>query len=430
MPGPRESNGGRPVLDRTGLAEAVAILGGMILFLALIYELHAPPVDGGFLNPPLIAAAGLILLWPVRRYPVVRALMLSAGLLLLLWFMARLSLVLAPFVVVYLLAFLFDPLVSYLHARRGIPRAVSSLAVTALLLGAFFLVIFLLIPSIVNQLDILAGRLLGSVSGLREWLLTTPLLDQLEETGVIDKNELIARLSEMIEQQADALTDSIPEAARQIVTSITSFLGTFMILTVTPVVHYYTLKDYPFIKRRLVELFPTFGGRRDYLVEAGGIVGNYLRGQLTISAIAAFNVSVALIILDVPFALLIGIIGGVLNMVPNLGIIITHIIGLLVALVFGDPWYVDALIIAAVLFGQGLIEQSILTPNILSHAVSLHPVLIILALFVFGYFLGLFGLLIAVPATALMMTIYKANRERMTLELASDRASDRGGQAL
>jgi hypothetical protein len=71
-----------------------------------------------------------------------------------------------------------------------------------------------------------------------------------------------------------------------------------------------------------------------------------------------------------------------------------------------------------VLLGQALLEQSILTPNILSHHVGLHPLLILLSLFVFGYFLGIFGLLIAVPATALLMTFYEAYRNGMAMDLS------------
>jgi len=73
--------------------------------------------------------------------------------------------------------------------------------------------------------------------------------------------------------------------------------------------------------------------------------------------------------------------------------------------------------VVIVLLGQNLLEQSILTPNILSHQVGLHPVLILLSLFVFGFFLGIFGLLIAVPTTALLATYYKAYRKELQLDL-------------
>ena len=145
-------------------------------------------------------------------------------------------------------------------------------------------------------------------------------------------------------------------------------------------------------------------------MQASGIVGNYLRGQLTISAIAALNVTIALLLFDVPFALLIGLLGGLLNMIPTLGILLTNIVGVLLAIIFGDPWLVDVIIVVAVLGAQSLLEQTVLTPNILSYQVGLHPVLILLSLFVFGYFLGVLGLIVAVPVTALVVTAYETYR--------------------
>src|SRR5690606_40909927 len=86
---------------------------------------------------------------------------------------------------------------------------------------------------------------------------------------------------------------------------------------------------------------------------------------------------------------------------------------------FGDPWYWDVIIILAVLLGESILEQTVLTPNIMSYQVGLHPVIIIISLFVFGYFMGWIGLLIAVPMTALIMTVYKTYRDRIQFELSN-----------
>ena len=392
--------------------DVALIAAGVTLFLVLLFVMQE------FLSPPLVAFAGALLLWPVRRYQPVRALAMATAFLLTFWFLEKLSTVLIPFVVVYLLAYLFNPLVTEAHRRFRVPRWVSSFLVTALVLGVLTVIVLLLVPSLIGQIKVLATRLLESVTELREWLATTSALDPLEEVGLLDKDTLLTQLSVALQEQTTRLTSSLPEAVQNLLGSVGSILGVLTLIGIVPVILYFTLKDYPHITRRLVELFPTFGGQRDYLVKTSVVVGNYLRGQLTISAIAAVNVSLFLYILEVPFSLLIGLLAGLLNMIPNLGAIITNIIGVLIALVFGDPWYWDVVKVMAVLTAQGLLEQSVLTPNILSHHVGLHPVLIILSLFVFGYFLGIFGLLIAVPVTALIMTVYKAYRDQVTLDLA------------
>jgi predicted PurR-regulated permease PerM len=192
-------------------------------------------------------------------------------------------------------------------------------------------------------------------------------------------------------------------------------LGIATLVALVPVLLFYTLRDYPYIQESLTELFPTAGGRRDYLVQAGSIVGQYLRGQLMISSIAAFNVSLLLFLFDIPFWLLIGLTAGLLNFIPQLGAIITMIVGGSVAFILGG--WLKAAVTILVLLGQSFLEQSVLTPNILSYQVGLHPLLVLFSLLTFGTFLGVFGLLIAVPLTAILITAYRAYREELTLEL-------------
>jgi predicted PurR-regulated permease PerM len=400
------------LFQRLTAFETVLIAGGFVLFLVLLYEMEVPSPDGSFLTPPLVAAAGAILLWPLRHHYAVRALLFSGGFLLLLWFVDRVSGVLIPFVSVYLIAYLLNPAVERLDRRFGVPRWLSSLGTTVFVVGGLVVIGLILVPNVINQIETLSTRMIDGIDALRSWLAALPLLDRLEGAGLIDKQTVLRELTQLVQTQADRL----PQTAERLVRSLGSILGVFTLLAIAPVLLFYTLKDYPAIKDALIGLFPTAGGRRDYLVKAGTIVGSYLRGQIIISLIAAFNVSVALLLLDVPFGLLIGVIGGLLNFVPNLGTIVTMALGGLIAFLFGG--WVELLIVVAVLLGQAALEQSILTPNILGYQVGVHPVLVLLSLLVFGAFMGVFGLFIAVPATALLLTGYRAYREELTLELS------------
>ena len=407
---------------RQPYAEVVLLAGGVVLFVMMLSAMARAASGAPFLSPVLIALALSALIWPVRHSIGARGVFVALALVLGLWALDVLSGVLAPFVAMYLLAFLFDPLVTRAHERFNVPRFASSLVVTLLFVGLMVLILLLLIPRLFGELEALAVGILGSVSHVRDWLMTTTLLDDLEASGLIDKQELLRDLTSTIQQRLGRLADSIPVVAEHLLGYATSLFGVVTILAIIPVILYYTLKDYPFIKRRLVELFPTVGGEHAYLVEAGGVVGNYLRGQLTISAIAAFNVSVGLSLFNVPYALIIGLLAGILNLIPNLGAIITNVIAILMMLVFGrEPWYQDVLIVVSVLGAQSLLEQSVLTPKILSHSVGLHPVLIILSLFVFAHFLGWFGLIIAVPATALLMAFYKSRRDDWSFDVPRTR---------
>lgn len=401
----------RSAFERMTAFETVLIAGGVVLFLVLLYQMQVPTQEESFLNPPLVGLAGALLLWPLRRQKAARALLISGGVLLLLWTIDKLSRVLVPFAAVYLLAYLLNPLVQALRERFRVPRWASSLLITGVAVGTFALIILILAPNVAGQVEVLSDRLVKGVDGLRSWLATSSVLDTLASTGLIDKQEALQQLQALVQKQAGRL----PSAVENVASSLGSVLGIVTLVALVPVLLFYTLRDYPSIQESLTELFPTAGGRRDYLVQAGSIVGQYLRGQLMISSIAAFNVSLLLFLFDVPFWLLIGLTAGLLNFIPQLGAIITMVVGGFVAFILGG--WIKAVITLLVLLGQSFLEQSVLTPNILSYQVGLHPLLVLFSLLTFGTFLGVFGLFIAVPLTAILITAYRAYREELTLEL-------------
>lgn len=399
-----------PSSSRTALV-VTATAGGLVVLGLLLYA------TGTIGMPPLLAAVGALLLWPFRTRRAVRNLLIAFGSVLLLWFLLHLKGVLIPFIAVYVLAYLFEPAVQYLH-RRGVKRWLSALLVTTLVTGLVVLVVVLLVPNIVGQVGVLGRRIVEGTSSIRTWLETSTLLDRLDAAGLVEKETLSEQITQMLRERVQSLTSQIPMLVQDLLQSIGSLLGLVTTVSVLPVVLFYTLKDYPHLNDRLVSLLPTFSGRRDYLVYVSSTVGSYLRGQFTICAISAVNVSVLLSLFGVPFALLLGVLSGLLNLIPNLGAILTNVIGVVVVLIFSDNWVFHTVAVVGVMLGQGLLEQSILTPKIMSEQVGLHPVLIILSLFVFGALMGLFGLLIAVPATALLMTFYQTYRHEMTLELS------------
>jgi predicted PurR-regulated permease PerM len=412
----------RSVFERITAFETVLIAGGVVLFLALLYQMQVPTQEESFLNPPLVGLAGALLLWPLRRQKAARALLVSGGVLLLLWTIDKLSRILVPFAGVYLLAYLLNPVVRRLRDRLRVPRWVSSLVITGMVVGAFALVILILAPNVAGQLEVLSDRLVKGVDGLRSWLATSSLLDTLASTGLIDKQEALQQIQALVQRQARRL----PSAVENVASSIGSVLGIVTLVALVPVLLFYTLRDYPNIQESLTELFPTAGGKRDYLVQAGSIVGQYLRGQLMISSIAAFNVSLLLFLFDVPFWLLIGLMAGLFNFIPQLGAILTMIVGGFVAFVLGG--WIKAAVTLLVLVGQSFLEQSVLTPNILSYQVGLHPLLVLFSLLTFGTFLGIFGLLIAVPLTAILVTAYRAYRDELILELGDYGRETNGGE--
>ncbi len=412
---PEENGPGRPLRPewtQSVVFQGLLVLGGLAAFLLLLLAYGEDP------NPLIIASAAGILLWPLREYRAVRALLLAGGFLLALWLLRTLGGVLAPFVVVGILAYLLNPAVTWAEARWRVPRWASTLVLTLAFVGLLVLFVLLIVPSLAGQIQVLAAQAIELVSGLPRWVAEAEALDLLEEAGLVEREELVRQLGTFLPSQINALAGQIPAAMAGLSRSVGTLIGLITTIALVPVLLFYVLKDYLLIRDAVVQLFPRFRGNRDYLYRTSKVVGNYLRGQLTISLLGAIIVTIPLLLFRVPFALLIGLLAGLLNMIPNLGAILTYVIGGLLMLAFGSV--ADLVIVMAVLVGQSFLEQSVLTPNIMGQSVGLHPVLIILSLFVFSAFLGFLGLLIAVPATALLVGLYQAYRDAFVLEFEKE----------
>ncbi|MDX1419031.1 MAG: AI-2E family transporter [Rubricoccaceae bacterium] len=404
-----------PLADaRAVVLQGLLVLGGLAAFLFLLLEY------GAALNPLVVAATGLILLWPLRKHAAVRALLLAGGFVLSMWLLRTLGGVLVPFVIVFILAYLLNPAVTAAKRRWKVPRWVSSLVLTLVVVGLLVLFVLLLVPTLVRQLQTLATNLVALATVLPQWVAEAKILNDLDAAGLVDREQLMEQLGTFLPGQINAVVGQVPEAAAAVTRSVGTLIGLLTTVALVPILLFYVLKDYPAIRLAIVRLFPRYRGNRRYLSHTSGVVGNYLRGQITISLIAAVIVSVALLVFGVPFALLIGLMAGLLNMIPNLGAIMTYVIGGLLMLAFGTT--ADLIVTIAVLVGQSFLEQSVLTPSIMSQQVGLHPVLIIFSLFVFSALLGFLGLLIAVPATALIVGLYRAYRDQLALNIEGQRA--------
>lgn len=389
--------------------QSLVVLGGLAAFIYLLI------FEGAASSPFVVAAAGLILLWPLREHKAVRALLLAGGFVISIWTLRRLGGVLGPFAFVFLLAYLLNPLVMYAHERFKVKRWITSLVLTLAFVGALVLFALLIVPSLVSQIENLATSVIDLISGLPQWVAEADVLNSMEAAGLIERETLIDQLTTFLPDQIGAIASRIPGAVSTLTRSVGALFALLTTIAIIPVLLFYILKDYTLIREAIVNLFPRFHGSRQYLAHTSKVVGNYLRGQLAISAIGAIIVTIPLVLFGVPFALVIGLLMGLLSMIPNLGAIITYIIGGLLMIAFGSIG--DFFLVMGVLVGQSFLEQSVLTPNIMGQSVGLHPVLIIFSLFVFSAFFGLLGLLIAVPATALLVQVYKAYREDFVIDI-------------
>ena len=391
--------------------QALLLGGGLVALLVLLLQTRPA------LGPVWAVVAGAALLWPLRRERAAQAVLWAGGLVFGAYVLSGLGGVLAPFVAVFVVAYLLDPVVSWAGAR-GVPRWASTLALTAAVVGVAVVGAVLLVPAVASQAQALAAQALALALDAPDALARSEALAEAERAGLLDRQALVDEVAAFLPGQIEAALARVPAFVAGLVGQIGALVGLVTTLALVPVLLFFMLKDFPTLRDGVVRLLPRYEGRRAYLERAAAVFGSYVRGVLAISAASAVLVAVPLWVLGVPYSLLLGLLAGLLNLIPSLGSVLTYVIGVALMLAFGTM--ADVLIVLAVLAVQAVIEQAVLTPNIMSQQVGLHPVVILLALFVCGALFGLVGLVLAVPLAALAAGVVRARREALVIDLGED----------
>lgn len=362
---------------------------------------------------PFLAAGGLLyLLWPWRALPVVRRTIALAVLLTAAWLVVTLGPVLVPFLLAFFLAYLFNPVVTRAQAR-GVPRWAAALACILSLLGIGAAALFLLLPAAVSQSE---GILLGArdlVENARAAVGADQVAALLERLGIpMDQARALAadQFAPALEQMLRLLLGGVLD----VLTGFSAVLLHVVNLVIVPFLAFYLLLDFPLILERAVGLWPAAARERvrDHGRRMDAVLGRYIRGALIVAAIQGTIAGVALWFLGVRYPLVLGIMTGILNVIPYLGLLTSLIVASIIALFSGGAVGAKVAGVVVLFLSQKLLEASVLGPKIIGPQVGLHPVLLIFCLLVFGTFLGLLGMLIAVPVTALLMLLLRAWEDR------------------
>ncbi len=355
------------------------------------------------LSPFVVVAAVLYLLYPLRSHEFVRRAMVAIVLLFLVWGFNAVSALLVPFAIAYVLAYLFDPLVARLYQLR-IPRWGGSLLVVLSFVGALVGMTLFVAPAIAGQMDGILAGLQWLVQNTKVWLASDEPARALAQLGIpVEKarglltTELVPRL--------EGIVSSLVTGVFGVVTGISSVAVQIVNIVIIPFLMFFLLKDFPVIGQKFVSFFPV---HRQYTVRAtlaavDELMGRYVRGSVIVALIQGTIAALVLWIAGVSSPLVLGIMTALLDFIPYVGLAISMVVATLVAMFSGEPVTTKVVVVVILYLSQKLLEATVLAPKIVGSQVGLHPVVLILSLLVFGYFLGFVGLLIAVPVTALLL---------------------------
>ncbi len=322
---------------------------------------------------------------------------------LALWLLAP---VLTPFVVAGVLAYVLHPLVLRL-GRAGLPRSLSVLLVEVLALLTLLGLLLLLVPVLLREWPLLRQQLpilLDRLDGLLQ-----PLLAQLGLTVSLDladlKTQLVGWLSDNREDWMAPVLASLKVGG----SAVLSVLG-YVVLV--PVALFFMLHDWDRLVALVFELVPPRwrSAVDDFALECDTVLGEYLRGQLLVMLALALWYAAGLALFGLDLALPIGVFTGLAVFVPYLGFGTGLFLALMAGLLqFAAP--TQALLMVAVVYGLGqLLESFVLTPRLVGERIGLHPLAVILALMAFGQLLGFVGVLIALPASAVLLVALRRLR--------------------
>ncbi|MHA3977742.1 AI-2E family transporter [Halovulum sp. GXIMD14794] len=307
-----------------------------------------------------------------------------------LWVMGN---TLLPFLIGAAIAYLLNPAASRLQAA-GLPRVAATALITGIAVLLLVLTGLVVIPFLVGQI----GDFIDALPGL---------VEQFRNQMDLRYPELFAEGS-AVRRGLAGMEDALREGGLKVVTSVlTSSLALIdflLVLVLAPVVAFYLLMDWDRLIAGIDDLLPREHAPevRRLASEVDEVLSGFVRGQLSVCLLLGGFYAISLALIGLQFGVVVGLFAGLVSFIPFVGSILGGILSVGLALFqFWGEWQWVAAVAAVFVAGQ-MIEGNVLSPKIVGDKIKLHPVWLIFALSAFGALLGFSGLLIAVPAAAVV----------------------------
>ncbi len=307
------------------------------------------------------------------------------------------TLLAAPVFFALVIAYLFNPLVSFLEKRTPLSRPFISALLMCILVLAFSFLVGILLPDFIDRIKNAAVKI-------------PQLLKQFAEKVEVVSNYLTKNFSEYIGNVdirgsiETTISKILYNFSDLLIKGFSSLYGVFFIMAflfLTPLFSYYFLKDYNKIKKSLFELVPVRVSKNflKKIEDMNRILSSFIRGQAIVVLILAVLYSIGLSLIGLPFPILIGILSGIGDIIPYLGTIVGFIISLIIGIAYFQS--IEKLLLVVLVFAvvKGS-ENWFFYPKIVGREVGLHFVWVLVSIILFGRLFGFWGLLIAIPASA------------------------------
>lgn len=386
----------------TSPLDVVVITAGLVLLVALLYTLES------LLSPMLILCVILALLYPLRENAVAKNIMILSAALFLFWFFYTVEEIIAPFVLSLFFAYLLHPTVTKLEVSLKIPRWTSAVFIICIVIAVLVIVLILGLPHIIAQFEGIL-QAIGTISTqFVEWIVDGRFIRVLRKYGV-SADQMREMLTTTIAPRVEDILKGLLKGTFGIVSGLQVIVTGIVNIVIIPFLTFFLLKDFPLVRHRVKMMIPR--KRREQSVQfyhrVDEILGRYIRGTTIIALIDVCVVSTGLTLIGVPYPIVIGVLSGLLFFVPYFGFITILSVSAFVASLSIGTITLPVITTVSFLAVWHIIEVYVLTPLFIGEKIGLHPVVLILSLFLFGYFFGFIGLLISIPAAAIIIVSVK-----------------------
>lgn len=299
--------------------------------------------------------------------------------------------VLFSFAIAALLAFLLFRPVAFIEAK-GVKRAIAIITLYFLLLGVAAALLAFVVPGVVAEL----GQLTSLIPEYAE--------DAKEMTARVDDLDMPGEIKKIFDENVKKLNNYVYEGMRDFVSGLYAMLGRVLAIIFSPILAFYILNDWEKIRDGFLALLSPRARRELVLIfdQIDNVLIEFIKGHLLVALIIGTAVGVAAWIIGVQLPLLLGIIAGVTNLIPYFGAFLSGIPAVALAL---SRSIATAIYMLIAIIAIQQIESSIITPKIMGDKLGMHPLLIVFSILAGGKLLGFWGLLLAVPLTAVLKVI-------------------------
>jgi predicted PurR-regulated permease PerM len=341
----------------------------------------------------------------------------------------RLSNVLVPFFLAWLIAYILFPLVKFFQYRCRMKYRIFGILSAFLVAGLVLTIVFILmIPPMVEESMRVKDLLIAYVTNnetvsniprmIQEYVRDHLSADQIQ--AIVTQDGFLEGIKVTLPKLWDVITQSI------------SIVSSVFTLTMVALYTFLILLDYEDINRGWPNLLPQRyrGFAKQLVSDVEDSMNKYFRGQALVALCVGILFSIGFLIIDFPIAVGLGMFIGMLNMVPYLqliGFVPAILLAIVKAADTGQNFWVIMLMVLVVFAVVQIIQDTFLTPKIMGHVTGLHSAIILLSLSIWGSLLGILGMIIALPLTTLSINYYQKfiiRKEKISEEIAPQESSD------